>query len=63
MKNDTHKIADWREERRLCAPELKEQGWLQRAIAQALGVTEHAVGRPNESPRPFVAALSARMLL
>jgi transposase len=45
MNNDTHKIADWREGRRLRALELKEQGWSQRAIAQALGVTEGAVSQ------------------
>ena len=45
MIDNTHKVADWREGRRLRALELKEQGWTQRAIAQALGVTEGAVSQ------------------
>jgi transposase len=36
---------DWREGRRLRAWELKEQGWPQRRIAEALGVTESAVSQ------------------
>src|SRR5215510_10551979 len=36
---------DWREWRRLRAWELKQQGWQQRAIARALGVTEGAVSQ------------------
>jgi transposase len=36
---------DWREGRRLRAWELNEQGWTQRAIARALGVTEGAVSQ------------------
>src|SRR6266540_3176078 len=36
---------DWREWRRLRAWELKQQGWQQRAIAVALGVTEGAVSQ------------------
>jgi transposase len=36
---------DWREWRRLRALQLKEQGWQQRDIAEALGVTEDTVGR------------------
>jgi transposase len=36
---------DWREWRRLRALQLKEQGWRQRDIAEALGVTEDTVGR------------------
>jgi transposase len=36
---------DWREWRRLRALQLKEQGWFQRHIATALGVTEGAVSR------------------
>ena len=36
---------DWREGRRLRAYELKQQGWSQKAIAQALGVTEGAVSQ------------------
>jgi len=38
-------VADWREGRRLRAWELKEQGWSQRRIAEALGVTEGAVSQ------------------
>ncbi len=36
---------DWREWRRLRAWELKQQGWTQRDIASALGVTEGAVSQ------------------
>jgi transposase len=36
---------DWREGRRLRAWELKQQGWNQREIASALGVTEGAVSQ------------------
>ena len=36
---------DWREGRRLRAFELKEQGWKQKQIANALGVTEGAVSQ------------------
>jgi transposase len=36
---------DWREWRRLRAWELKQQGWRQRDIATALGVTEGAVSQ------------------
>jgi transposase len=36
---------DWREWRRLRALQLKEQGWYQRDIATALGVSEDAVSR------------------
>jgi transposase len=37
--------ADWREWRRLRALQLKQQGWSQRAIAAALGVSEDTVSR------------------
>jgi transposase len=37
--------ADWREWRRLRALQLKEQGWFQRHIAKALGVSEDTVSR------------------
>jgi transposase len=37
--------ADWREWRRLRALQLKEQGWYQRHIAEALGVSEDTVSR------------------
>jgi transposase len=36
---------DWREGRRMRAWELHEQGWKQKAIAAALGVTEGAVSQ------------------
>jgi len=36
---------DWREWRRLRALQLKREGWLQRAIASALGVSEVSVSR------------------
>ena len=36
---------DWREERRRRAWALKQQGWSQRRIAEALGVTEGAVSQ------------------
>ncbi len=37
--------ADWREERRERAWNLKEQGWKQKDIAVALGVSEGAVSQ------------------
>jgi transposase len=37
--------SNWREGRRLRAFELKEQGWKQKEIAEALGVTEGAVSQ------------------
>jgi transposase len=37
--------ADWREERRKRAWSLKEQGWLQKDIAVALGVSEGAISQ------------------
>jgi transposase len=37
--------ADWREERRKRAWQLKEQGWQQKEIATALGVSEGAVSQ------------------
>jgi hypothetical protein len=39
------KKADWREERRKRAWELKTQGWQQKDIAAALGVSEGAVSQ------------------
>src|SRR5258705_7090696 len=39
------KKADWREERRKCAWALKQQGWLQKDIAAALGVSAGAVSQ------------------
>jgi transposase len=37
--------ADWREERRKRAWDLKQHGWKQQAIAKALGVSEGAVSQ------------------
>jgi transposase len=37
--------ADWREERRMQAWKLKEQGWQQKDIAVALGVSQGAVSQ------------------
>jgi transposase len=39
------KRADWREERRKRAWALKQEGWPQKEIAQALGVSEGAVSQ------------------
>jgi transposase len=39
------KKADWREERRKQAWKLKQQGWQQNHIAEALGVSEGAVSQ------------------
>jgi transposase len=41
----TSSPTNWREARRLRAWELTQQGWSQRAIARALGVTEGAVSQ------------------
>jgi transposase len=41
----TWRPTEWREGRRLRAWELKQQGWRQRQIAAALGVTEGAVSQ------------------
>src|SRR4051812_41474712 len=41
----SREAADWREGRRLRAWELKQQGWNQREIASALGVSEGAVSQ------------------
>lgn len=45
MKTTTDCPTDWREGRRLRAWELHEQGWKQKEIAEALGVTEGAVSQ------------------
>jgi len=45
------KKADWREERRKRAWELKQAGWSQQEIAEALGVTEGAVSQWMKSAR------------
>ncbi len=44
-KTLSSQATDWREGRRLRAFELKQQGWNQREIARALGVTEGAVSQ------------------
>jgi transposase len=41
----TKKRKDWREARRLQAWELKQKGWKQKDIAEALGVTRGAVSQ------------------
>jgi transposase len=45
MSSQTHRPANWLEGRRLRAWELKQQGWSQRQVAAALGVTEGAVSQ------------------
>ena len=46
MDNSLSKeVADWREGRRLRAWELKQQGWSQQRIAEALGVSKGAVSQ------------------
>jgi transposase len=58
--NDRHPH-DWKEARRLRAIELKQQGWTQRQIAEAFGVTEGAVSRWIAAERSRgPAALRAR---
>lgn len=44
-KTLSSRASNWREGRRLRAFELKEQGWKQTEIADALGVTEGAVSQ------------------
>jgi transposase len=58
---DTHKATDWREVRRRRAWDLKQQGWKQRDIAVALGVTEGAVSQWLKQAREHgEARLAAR---
>ena len=45
MSHSKIAFTDWREARRKRAFELAEQGWTQRAIAQALGVSEAAISQ------------------
>jgi transposase len=45
MDNILSAFRDWKEWRRMRALTLKTQGWTQRAIAEALGVSEQAVGQ------------------
>ncbi|MCA1715656.1 MAG: helix-turn-helix domain-containing protein, partial [Actinobacteria bacterium] len=44
-KTLSNQATDWREGRRLRAFELKHQGWKQREIADALGVSKGAVSQ------------------
>ncbi len=44
-KTLSSQVTDWREGRRLRAFELKHQGWKQREIADALGVSKGAVSQ------------------
>jgi transposase len=54
-------FSDWREARRFRAWELKEKGWKQRDIAEALGVTPAAVSQWMKRARESgVAALRNR---
>ena len=62
MDNSLSKEAtDWREGRRLRAFELKQQGWSQQRIAEALGVSKGAVSQWMKRARDGggVEALSA----
>lgn len=55
------KPKDWREARRLRAWELKQKGWQQTAIAEALGVSEGAVSQwLSRAKRDGLAALRTR---
>jgi transposase len=58
----TERPADYREYRRLQAWKLKQQGWKQKVIAEALGVTEGAVSQWLKRGRAGgVAALRRRV--
>ncbi len=57
-KSSTYPPHDWREGRRLRAWELKQQGWKQRHIADALGVSPGAVSQwVNRAKQGGVEAL------
>src|SRR5213078_4194264 len=45
MATNDSGFSDWKEWRRMRALSLREQGWKQRAIADALGVSEQAVSQ------------------
>lgn len=60
-KQTTPKPNDWREARRLRAWELKQKGWKQTAIADALGVSEGAVSQwLSRAERDGLEALRTR---
>jgi transposase len=44
-KNNNHRYTDWREARRVRAWELRQKGWKQKDIAEALGVSAGAVSQ------------------
>ncbi len=55
------KPQDWREARRRRAWELKQQGWQQNQIAEALGVTARAVSQwINKAKQAGIATLYGR---
>jgi transposase len=51
MNKRPERGTDWREYRRLRAWELKQHGWKQRDIAEALGVTPGAVSQWMQQAR------------
>jgi transposase len=58
MDEKKQKAQDWREARRLRAWELKQKGWKQKDIAEALGVSKGAVSQWfKKAEREGVAAL------
>src|SRR5438132_5607406 len=62
MSSTIARPSDWSEWRRLRAWELKQQGWTQRAIARALGVTEGAVSQWCKRAREHGAAALRRRI-
>jgi transposase len=60
-KKKREQPTDWREARRLQAWELKQKGWKQKAIAEALGVSKGAVSQWfKKADREGVEALRKR---
>lgn len=45
IKTSHHRPSDWRESRRLRGWELVQEGWKQKDVARALGVSEGAVSQ------------------